>query len=244
MSNAENILSANDASSDEMSLVGHLQELRKRIIISVIAVGISSTISYFYAGELIHYFTAPAGKLYYMNPAEAFFSYLKLSFFVGFLAALPVVFYQTWCFIVPALSKKAYNSSLVLVPASVLLFFLGISFAYFFALPAGIKFFMGFGSEELQPLISLGQYMSFIFSFLLPFGVIFEIPLIILVLAQLGIVNSTFLSDKRKHVVVLSLIIGAVVAPTPDVISQLMIAVPIFILYEISVVSVKYILKK
>ncbi|MBP1764812.1 MAG: tatC [Firmicutes bacterium] len=227
-----------------MSLISHLQELRKRLIIMIIAVVVCSTACYFYATELVHLITAPAGKLYYMNPAEAFFSYLKVSFFAGFLLALPVVLYEVWAFVVPALTSKERTATIILVPTSVLLFFVGIIFSYYLVLPAGIKFFMGFATDDLQPLFSLGQYLSFVISFLLPFGFIFELPLFILVLAKVGIINSKMLAAKRKVVLVMTFVIGAVISPTPDVFSQTMIAVPMLVLYEISILVVKYLLRK
>lgn len=235
---------ATEITDDNMSLVDHLQELRKRIITAIIAVVVGSTICYFYSSELVHFITAPAGKLYYISPAEAFFTYLRVSFFAGFLLALPVVLYEAWMFIIPALSYKERMASFILVPSSVLLFFIGLAFSYFLVLPAGIKFFMGFATEDLQPMLSLGQYLSFVISFLLPFGFIFELPLFILVLAKLGVISSKFLTTKRKHVLVLSFVVGAIISPTPDVFSQIMVAVPILVMYEVSTLIVKYILKK
>ena len=228
----------------EMSLIDHLQELRKRLIAAIAAVVISSLVCYFYSQELVHIITAPAGKLYYMNPAEAFFTYLKVSFFAGFLVALPIVMYQMWAFIVPALTKQERKVSSVLVPASVLLFFVGLAFSYFLVLPAGIKFFVGFATEDLQPLFSVGQYLSFVISFLLPFGVIFELPLFLFVLAKMGIISSDYLIRKRKLMLVMSFVIGAVISPTPDIFSQTMVAVPLLVLYEISILVVKHILRK
>ena len=228
----------------EMSLIDHLQELRKRLIIAIAAVVICSTACYFWSQELIHLITAPAGKLYYMNPAEAFFTYLKVSFFAGFLLALPIIMYQMWAFIVPALTKQERKVSSVLVPSSVLLFFVGLAFSYFLVLPAGIRFFVGFASEDLQPLFSVGQYLSFVISFLLPFGVIFELPLFLFVLAKMGIISSDYLIRKRKLMLVMSFVIGAVISPTPDVFSQTMVAVPLLVLYEISILVVKHILRK
>ena len=227
-----------------MPLVDHLQELRRRLIIMIVAVAIGSTTCYFYSTELVHLITAPAGKLYYMNPAEAFFSYLKVSFFAGFLLALPVVLYQVWAFIVPALTKKERAATIILVPSSVFLFFVGLIFSYYLVLPAGIKFFMGFATDDLQPMFSLGQYLSFVISFLLPFGFIFELPLFILVLAKVGIIHSKMLVAKRKVVLVMAFVIGAVISPTPDVFSQTMIALPMLVLYEISILVVKYLLRK
>ncbi|BBB89850.1 MAG TPA: twin-arginine translocase subunit TatC [Methylomusa anaerophila] len=233
-----------EAAVGSMSLIDHLQELRRRLIIMIAAVAVGSTVSYFFAKELVQVITAPAGKLYYMNPAEAFFAYLKVSIFAGLLLALPIVMYQLWAFIVPAMTNNERKAGIVLVPASILLFFIGLTFSYYLVLPAGLKFFMGFATESLQPLFSLGEYLSFVISFLLPFGFIFELPLFILVLAKLGIINSVFLQSKRKMILVLSFVIGAFISPTPDVFSQTMVAIPMVLLYEISLLVVKYILRK
>ncbi len=231
-------------SSGEMSLVDHLQELRKRLIVCVVVVLAASIACYFFAVDLVHIITAPAGKLYYMNPAEAFFTYLKVSFFAGFLVSLPVVFYQLWAFVVPALTKQERTASLFLVPASLVLFFIGLAFSYFLVLPAAISFFIGFATEDLQPMFSIGQYLSFVISFMLPFGFVFELPLFIIVAAKLGVIGSGFLVAKRKMVIVLSFVVGAVVSPTPDVFSQTMIAVPLMILYELSIFIVRHVLRK
>ena len=231
-------------SMEVMSLLEHLQELRQRIIVCLIAISLTSAISYFYAEDLVKLITAPAGKLYFMTPAEVFFSYLKISLFSGFLAASPIVLYQLWAFITPALTRTERTLYLLLTPSSVILFFIGILFSYFFVLPTGIQFFIGFATENWQPMFSLGEYLSFVISFLLPFGFIFELPLFILVLAKLSIVSSSFLKTKRKSVLVLSFVIGAVVSPTPDIFSQTMIAIPIIFLYEISFLLVKYSLQK
>ena len=228
----------------EMTIVSHLSELRKRLILCLLVIGIFSTISYCFAEEIVHFITAPAGKLYYMHPAEAFFTYLKASFFTGFLISLPFVLYQIWAFLIPALTDDERTAVSFLVPTSFILFFVGLIFSYYFVLPAGIKFFLGFSNVDLQPLFSIGQYLDFVISFLMPFGFIFELPLIILVLAKLGFVSSKYLIKKRKIVILFSFIIGAFISPTPDVFSQTMIAVPILILYEISIIIVKYLLQK
>lgn len=235
---------ADKTADGNMSLVDHLQELRQRIIKIVIAVGIGFTISYFYAEQLINFITAPAGKLYYMSPAEGFFSYLKISFVVGVLGALPIILYQIWAFLVPALTTNERTALVILVPSSVILFFTGLFFSYFLVLPAALKFFIGFTTENLQPLLSLGQYLSFIISFLLPFGVIFELPLFLVVLAKVGLISSAFLISKRKMVIVLSFVVGAVISPTPDVFSQTMIAIPLLVLYEASILVLKHLMDK
>jgi len=227
-----------------MSLVDHLQELRRRLIIAIITVAITSSGCYYYAPKLVRLATAGAGKLYYLHPAEAFFTYLKVSVFAGFVVALPVILYQAWAFIAPAITNKERKGAIILVPAAVLLFFTGLTFSYKFVLPVGIKFFLGFSNEDLQPLFSIGQYISFVISFLLPFGVVFELPLVIMVAAKFGLISSRFLVAKRKAVLVLAFVVGAVIAPSPDVFSQSMVAVPLVALYEISILIVRYVLQK
>ncbi len=228
----------------EMSAINHLEELRRRLIISIVAVLIASAGCYCFAEEMVAFITQPAGKLYYLNPAEAFFTYLKVSVCAGFLAAIPVIMHQFWAFIVPALTNHEKKTFDILVPASVSLFFIGLAFSYFLVLPTAVNFFMGFSTETLLPMFSIGQYLSFVISFVLPFGFVFELPMIVLVLAKFGFLSSNFLLKKRKIVLVGSFVVGAAISPTPDIFSQCMIAIPMILLYEGSILIVKYILKK
>jgi sec-independent protein translocase protein TatC len=233
-----------DATGGAMSLVEHLQELRQRLIKIIITVSVASSCCYYFSANFIDWITQPAGKLYYMHPAEAFFTYMKVSVLLGFLLTLPVTMYQAWAFVLPALTKHERKLSIFLIPASVVLFAIGLAFSYFLALPAGIHFMLGFASETLQPLFSIGDYVSFVISFLLPFGFVFELPLIILVAAQFGLISSQFLKAKGKAVLVLSFVVGAILSPTPDVFSQTLVAVPLIILYVISYLIVRYVLRK
>lgn len=228
----------------DMSLVDHLQEFRIRIVISVIALITGASISWFYAGNIVDFLIKPVGKMVFLTPGEAFFTYLKVSFFAGFLLALPIIMHQIWSFVVPALHEHEKKTVLFLGPVSVLLFLAGILFSFYWVLPAAIQFFMGFATDQLQPLFSLGAYVSFIISFLLPFGIVFELPLILIVLAKMGIINSQFLINKRKIFIVLAFVIGALAAPTPDVFSQVMVAIPLLVLYELSIFVIKRILKR
>ncbi len=227
-----------------MSLVRHLEELRQRIIRSLIAVAIGAAVSYYFIDEIMAWITLPTGRLYYLQPAEAFFTYLKIAFFAGFLLALPVIFYEAWKFVLPALTVTERTVIGILVPSSVLLFFTGLAFAFFLALPAAIKFFVGFSTENLQPMFTLHQYFDFVLSFILPFGVVFELPLIIIVFARLGFVGSEFLRSKQRLVIFLAFVIGAIVSPTPDIFNQSMIAVPLILLYEISYLTVRFVMRK
>lgn len=227
-----------------MSIIAHLTELRKRLIRSLIAIGIGSCVAYYFIEDIMHILTGPAGKLYYMQPAEAFFTYIKVAVFVGFLLALPIVLYQIWRFILPALIGMERYLISVIVPISLILFMAGLAFSFFFVMPAGIKFLMGFSTEELQPMFSLKQYFDFVIAFLLPFGFIFEMPLAIILLAKVGIINSKFLAKQQRLVIFLTFVIGAIISPTPDVFSQSMIAIPMILLYEISYVIVRFVMKK
>ena len=228
----------------EMTLVGHLSELRQRIVWSVAALIVGTLAAYFYIDELMRFVTAPAGKLYFMAPAEGFFAYLKLAVFAGFLIALPIILWQLWLFIAPALTGKEKKWALIMVPGSTILFFTGVAFAYLFVWPSAVKFFLGFGSESLQPMLSLGQYLSVLISFILPFGVIFNLPLALLVLAKIGIISSKFLAKQRRVMIVVAFIIGGIITPTPDIFSQTMMAIPILVLYEASIWAVRILLGK
>lgn len=227
-----------------MTLQEHLTELRRRIIICIVTVLIFMSISYYYSQELLHFITAPAGKLYYMRPTEAFFTYMRVSFYAGLIISSPVIIYQIWAFVVPALTRGERKLSNVMVPIAVLLFWLGMAFSYFFALPAAIKFFIGFETADLMPLFSVGRYLDFVTAFVFPFGIVFELPLIVAVLASVGIISSEFLKGKRKYFLLIAFIIGAAISPTPDVISQSMIALPMVVLYELSYYLVRYVLRK
>lgn len=228
----------------EMTLVGHLGELRRRILISFMAVIVGTFIAYYFVDELMRFVTAPAGKLYFMSPAEGFFSYLKLAVFAGLMLALPVVLGQVWGFVAPALTQSEKRWALLMVPGAAILFFSGVAFGYLVVWPAAVKFFLGFGNETLQPMLSLGQYLSFLISFILPFGIIFNLPLALLVLAKMGIISSSFLAKKRRVMILVAFVAGGIITPTPDIFSQTMMAIPIILLYEISIWAVRILLGK
>ena len=226
-----------------MPLTSHLEELRSRIIKSLLAIVVGSCISYFFLDDITKFLTAPVGKLYYMQPGEAFFTYLKIDIVTGFLIALPVIFFHIWKFFLPALTKSERAVLGILVPSSVILFFAGLAFSFFLIMPVALKFFMGFSTDNLQTMFSFQNYFDFVIMFALPFGFVFELPLVIIVLGQLGILTSEFLGKYRRIVFFLSFVIGALVT-TPDVITQIAVAIPIMLLYEVGYLVVKYILRK
>lgn len=234
-----------DAQDDDgtMSLTAHLEELRSRIIKSLLAIGAGSCITYFFLDEVTKFLTAPVGKLYYMQPGEAFFTYLKIDIVTGFLIALPVVFFHVWRFFLPALTKSERAVLGIIVPLSVILFFAGLAFSFFLILPTALKFFMGFSTEDLETIFSFKSYFDFVIMFVLPFGFVFQLPLVITVLGKLGILTSEFLGKYRRIVFFLSFVIGALVT-SPDVFTQVAVAIPVMLLYEAGYLIVKYILRK
>ena len=233
-----------EADDGSMSLVAHLTELRSRLIKCLVAVALGSGVGYYFLDDIMHYLTAPAGKLYYMQPSEAFFTYLKVSIAAGFLVALPVIFYQVWRFFLPALTRRERIVLGLIVPVSVLLFFGGLAFSFFLVFPAAVQFFLGFGNTELEALFSVDKYFDFVIWFVLPFGFVVELPLVMIILAKLGIVGSAFLGKYQRIIIFLAFVIAAIITPTPDVFTQTMIAVPMILLYEVGYLIVKYIMRK
>lgn len=226
-----------------MSLIDHLGELRGRIIVALVAMIIGTIISYYYIDDIIQILITPAGKLYYTKPTEAFFTYMKISIISGLIVSSPVWFYQIWAFIIPALSKGEKKVTFLIVPSAISLFIIGVLFSYYLVLPTAIEFFIGFGTDGLQPLFSIGQYIDFVVGFIIPFGITFELPLIIVALGALGILSSQRVRKFRKIFILLAFIIGGAISPTPDMLSQTMIAGPMVLLYEISHGILRYILK-
>ena len=233
-----------EADDGSMSLVAHLTELRSRLIKCLVAVALGSGVGYYFLDDIMHYLTAPAGKLYYMQPSEAFFTYLKVSIAAGFLVALPVIFYQVWRFFLPALTRRERIVLGLIVPVSVLLFFGGLAFSFFLVFPAAVQFFLGFGNTELEALFSVDKYFDFVIWFVLPFGFVFELPLIITILGKMGILTSAMLKKYQRIVIFLAFVAGAIITPTPDVFTQSMIALPMIVLYEVGYFIVRFILRR
>lgn len=228
----------------EQPLRDHLQEFRKRLIICLVVVAIAALACYNYVDDIIALLSGPAGKLYFMNPSEVFFTYMEIALYAGILFTLPVLLYEVWAFVAPALWPEERRAVLVILPTAVILFYVGLVFAYYLVIPAAVTFFMGFATQTLQPMFSLESYLSFILALTLPFGLIFELPLIVVFLAKIGLVTGDFLKGKRKILIVIAFIFAAVVSPTTDIFTQTMIAVPLIVLYEISLFIVCKVMHK
>lgn len=271
-----------------MTLVEHLDELRSRMIYSLIVLFSIALLAYFFRVQVLEVLARPLGggyflprsqipallealrqffqgegasyftpqqieallatfqRLLYMqsglifiHPTEAFFAYIKLAFFTGLLLGAPFILYQVWRYIVPALyehEKRYFRSS---VAFGTLLFFAGVAFAFIVVLPLGIRFLIRIGGPQLQAVFTIGNYISFSMIFLLTFGLVFELPIVIYVLVKLGIVSRAALRAKRKYILVGAFAVAALLTP-PDPFTQMVMAIPLLLLYELSIFLARF----
>jgi sec-independent protein translocase protein TatC len=230
---------------DKIPFTAHLEELRKRLIVCFIAVGIGFAGAYGFKEKLFQVLTAPlirvmqsGDTLIFTNLPEAFFTYLKVSFLAGLLLASPVILYQFWMFVAPGLYQRERRVLLPIVFLSTLFFLGGALFGYFVVFPWGFQFFLGFATETIRPLPSMREYLSFSAKLLLAFGIVFEMPLVLTAMARLGIVSVGFLKKNRKYAILL-FFTGAAILTPPDVITQIMMALPLMLLYEVSIIGAR-----
>jgi sec-independent protein translocase protein TatC len=230
----------------KLPFLGHLEELRSRLVASAIAVGIGFAACYGFSEKLFLILASPLTKvmpqgdhLIFTSLPEMFFTQLKVSFVGGLILASPVVFYELWMFVAPGLYRNEKKLVIPFVAISTALFAGGALFAYFVVFPFGFKFFLGFSSDYVKALPSVKQYFSFSIKLLLAFGLVFDLPVVIFFLAKLGIVTTEFLKKKRKYAILLAFITSAILTP-PDVITQCMMAVPLIALYEVGIVVSRF----
>ena len=235
---------------EKMPVTTHLEELRKRLITCSIAVGIGFALSYAFKDKIFEILIRPliivmetGDNLIFTGLPEAFFTYLKVALLSGIMLAMPVILHQFWMFIAPGLYKKERRLFFPVVILSSFFFIGGALFGYFIVFPIGFKFFLGFATETIRPLPSMREYLSFSAKLLLAFGAAFELPLILTFLARMGIVSVDFLKKNRKYALLL-FVVGAAILTPPDVISQILLAVPLMLLYEISIIGAKIFGKK
>jgi sec-independent protein translocase protein TatC len=228
----------------EMGFLDHLEELRKRIITCLIFVLVFSIGAYFFSERIIDFIARPVERLYFLDPTEAFAVRIKISIIIGIILSIPVIFYHLWRFIVPGLFRREIKLVVPVVIFSTFFFLVGASFCFFLVLPLGIKFLLGFGTEKLYPMIRIGSYISFVAYMTLAFGLVFELPVVSYFLGKVGLVTAQTLAKGRRYAVVAILVLAAALTPSPDVFSQLMLAGPLYFLYEVSIVVVRATQKK
>ena len=235
---------------EKLPFTSHLEELRKRLITCFIAVGVGFVVSFGFKERLFKILVYPLIRvmkegetLIYTGLPEAFFTYLKVAFLTGLIVASPIILYQFWMFVAPGLYRKERRMMLPIVLLSSFFFIGGALFGYFVVFPWGFKFFLGFATDTIRPLPSMREYFGFAAKLLLAFGLVFELPLVLTFLARMGIVSVEFLKKNRKYAVLI-FFTGAAILTPPDVITQIMMALPLMALYEISIIGARVFGKK
>jgi sec-independent protein translocase protein TatC len=230
-------------SGAEMPFLDHLEELRWRILWSLTALLLGMIVAFVVVTrvDVIGFLQDPiqpylqGRKLVYTHPGESFGIVMKVAFGVGLLLALPVIIYQTWAFLSPALYRHEKKVIIPAIAAAVLLFAVGVMIAYVAILPITLRFLLTFETESLEPMITAAQYFGFAITMSLAFGAVFELPIVILGLTALGIVTPRMLRRFRRYAVILSLVAGALITPGGDLLSLALLTGPIYLLYEASI---------
>ena len=228
-----------------MPLTEHLRELRSRLIKSIVAFFVGTGIAFYFASQIFEILKEPVKRSYpqveliTLSPTEPLFILLKISIVFGFILSLPVILFQLWRFVEPALYPNEKKLVIPLTLFSILLFLLGGAFSYFAALPMALRFLLGIGLSQLQatPFLSVNLYISFLLKMIIGFGIAFELPVVIFLLQRAGIVSESQLKAFRKYFIVLAFVAGALIAP--DVTTQVIMAIPLIILYELSLLAGK-----
>jgi len=230
-----------------MSIVGHLDEFRSRLIVSLVTVIIVTLASFFFSEYILNFLTKPyfktGLKLNVFNLTEGFILRLKASLITAITIALPIIVYEIWKYIKPAVEVKDRRFIGISIIAAVFLIYTGIMFAFFIILPFAIKMLMSFTPEDMTSTIGASKYLSFVLLFCLSMGIMFELPIAIMILTRIGLITPQILISKRKYALVLIWVIAAVITP-PDVLTQAMLAIPLMLLYEISIIISKIIIKR
>lgn len=222
-----------------LTLIGHLEELRSRLLKSVAAIAIGTAVAFFFAKRIFDILTLKAQginiNLIYVDMTEMLGTYMKVSLVCGVILAMPFLVYQLLMFVSPALSRREKRLAFLILPGIMIAFAAGVAFGYFMLIPPATRFLTTFGSDIATPQIRIGNYISLVTRLLFFLGLAFETPIIISFLTRIGVITPKWLSRKRKYAIVIAFILGAIITPTFDPVNQTLVALPIVGLYELSI---------
>lgn len=248
-----------------MPFWSHLEELRKRIVFVLIAVAAGFGISFSFSEDLLGILLLPMNmkiglqaafpyvaftpnteiqQLYFTTLTEPFMSHLKIAFVAGLILSVPVILFQIWKFISPGLLPRERRYTGYFVVFSTLFFISGVVFCFFLMLPFAVPFLMGYKTEHLKAIVTIGQYIDFTLKFLLGAGAVFELPLVIILLSRMGVISPIGLAKFRKFAFLISFILGAILTPTPDVFNMTLMSLPIYFLYELGILGARILGRK
>lgn len=221
-----------------MTYLQHLEELRRRIIVCVVALVTAVSVSWIFAWDILNILKTPAGNisLYYLKPMEPFLVRFKLAMFGGVILALPVILFEGLAFLSPALKEKEKTYSVVVLFMIVAFFAAGVVFGYYYVMPVGTKWLLGIAGEQMKPILSAGEYVSFAGWFMMGFGVSFETPIIIWLLVALGVLTPEQLQKHWRMAVIAILLFAAIITPDWSPVTMSLVAVPMMALYTVSIV--------
>ena len=232
-----------------MPLISHLQEFRSRLIKAVVAVALATVVAFVFNEEILdllakpYQIAVPDGQLAFFRPTEAFATVMRLSLFGGVILASPVILYQMWRFVAPALSPKEKRWAYPITAVFVILFLTGVVVGYI-ALERGLGFLLEFGGDALTPIIGADFYLKFATRFILAFGLAFEFPIFLFAAAAVGAVSSKVLRSNRRWALLIILIAAAIITPSGDPMTLMLLSVPLYILYELTLLAIRFILRK
>jgi len=229
-----------------LSILGHLTELRKRLTRSVIAVVITTIIAFIFYQKIFDILIYPAGdiNLIFVEMTEMIGTVMRVCLISGVILAIPYLTYEFIMFVAPALTPKEKRYVYLILPWISLMFAGGVVFGYFILIPPATRFLITFGSDIATPQIKIGNYVSVVTRLLLAIGLVFEMPVVTTFLARLGVVSSQWLASKRKMAIILAFVLAAIITPTFDPINQSLVAIPLVILYELSIWLARLVQKK
>jgi sec-independent protein translocase protein TatC len=229
-----------------MTLIEHLDELRSRIIKVAVAFFGVAIVAWFFRKRIFEWLLAPAGdalqgKLNVTGVTEQLFTDMKLALYVGFLLTVPILLYQLWAFVAPAVGDMGRVFTYTIISMASALFIAGVAFGYFVVLPIGTQFLLSWDTDRFEPIITAQSYLPFVTRFLLAFGIVFELPAATYVAAKLELVDAPLLKKYRKHAIILNTVLAAALTPGQDPYSMILMAVPMIVMYEISILIARYV---